>query len=568
MKVKLAETAGFCAGVKRAMDLVLRSAQENVPGRLFTWGPLIHNPQVVDFLASRRIFVAEDFEDLSPGDAVVTRSHGIPPEVRDRLKEMELSVCDATCPKVARVQAIVRKHARDGYRVLIFGDEGHAEVNALLAFAEGAGEVIASEDELENAVGDGKVCLVAQTTKNPDQFEAISERLRNLPNDSIIIDTICDATYNRQREILRIAKDVDALVVVGGRNSGNTRRLFELAEETGKPAFWVETADELVPEDFEGLDTVGVTAGASTPHWITSRVVEKLELMGEGFSLRKIPYIKTIAYGFVQANFYAAGAGAMLLILAARLLGLPNIMPLHALVCFLFIFAIYTIRSSVDWQGLVLMDPSKIHFFESIRRFMLPAAFISLLCSLVLSAYIDIGLLLVLIFLAVGATGYLYGKRYILRGKSPFPVSRDVAETVLWTGITVIPVLFTRSGFDTVSLLVLLIVLFLSLVRTILNSLKDVESDRILMRDSIVLLLGERLSRTAGMFLLAVTAGLTGWLCLVRNLYSPLFLVIPLLMFFFHILHLSRMIKSSTIHEISIDFPFYVMGLFAVIGLI
>ncbi|MFP4459168.1 MAG: 4-hydroxy-3-methylbut-2-enyl diphosphate reductase [Candidatus Zixiibacteriota bacterium] len=565
MRVKLAKTAGFCAGVKRAVELVLRSAQEYRPGKMFTWGPLIHNPQVVDFLASRKIFVANDYDELDEGDTVITRSHGIPPSVRDKLRSLDLRICDATCPKVARVHGLVKKYVNQGYRILIFGDEGHAEVNAILGYADGAGEVIYSPEDLDKTHLPDKVCLVAQTTKNVEEFGKVAEKLKKLCPAVIIENTICDATSNRQKEVTRLAKETEAIVVVGGRNSGNTRRLYELARQESQKAFWVETADELREEDFAGLDIVGVTAGASTPHWIISRVVERLELMDEGFSLRKLPFIKNIAYGFVQSNLYAAGAAAMLSILVSKLAGL-EICWLCALTTFLYIFSIYNIRSGYDWQGMVFMDPSKIHFFESVRKFLMPMAFLALIAANVTAFFIDSLQFIIVMILSVSTLAYLYGKKMFFHGKTPFPASRDFADIFIWTAIIAAPVFLLKRDFQANDICIFIFIILLAIIRSILNSLKDVDSDRILMRDSIVIYLGERKSRYLAMVFVVLAIAMIATLAHIHGQWQLLLLILPLFMMGMTAWRFSQRIKSSTVLEILIDAWLYIIGILALLG--
>ena len=276
MKVVLAENAGACYGVQRALDMAHDAAAG--PGPVFTLGQLIHNPGVVADLEAIGVHVAAAPEDVAEG-TVVVRSHGVTPDVYERLSARNLTVIDATCPHVARAQKAAADLASEGCRVLVVGEKGHPEVEGLRAWAKRAGTkvdvVLAPEDvpaDLRAPIG-----IVVQTTQRRENLDAVVEAVRAQGIEPVVKKTICSATRLRQDAAAKLAGEVDAMVVIGGRNSSNTTRLAEICEATCPRAFHIESADEIDPAWFEGCEVIGVTAGASTPENQISAVIERLE---------------------------------------------------------------------------------------------------------------------------------------------------------------------------------------------------------------------------------------------------------------------------------------------------
>ncbi len=279
MKVILAKSAGFCWGVKRAVDkareLVLEARKNNHAAIIHTDGPLIHNGQMIRQMQEEGIFQTEKPEALSCGTLLI-RAHGIPPDRRNTLRKLPVTLIDATCPDVARIQGLIKKHAAKRYNIIIFGDKGHAEVVGLLGFADGKGFVVTNIKDIDCLPEMENVCLVSQSTQFPSSYEKIAQAAaRKFPNIKIL-NTICEATKNRQKEIVELAKTADAIVVVGDSHSANTIRLFELAGAL-KPSFHIQTSSELDIEQLRQFKTIGLTAGASTPDFIINDVKKALE---------------------------------------------------------------------------------------------------------------------------------------------------------------------------------------------------------------------------------------------------------------------------------------------------
>jgi (E)-4-hydroxy-3-methyl-but-2-enyl pyrophosphate reductase len=273
MKIVLARTAGFCMGVRRAMEIA-EKAGRNEETPVYTHGPLIHNAQAVEFLESQGVRAVESVEGLARG-RVVIRAHGIPAQEEARLKELGFTTIDATCPRVTASQRRIAQASRKGRSVVLVGDRDHAETVGLAGHASTPVHIISSEAEAREVSVESPFCVLAQTTFNAATYARICAILRERDPSCTVYDSICRATAERQQEARELAADCDALVVVGGRHSANTCRLAEIAREAGKAAFHVESAEELDTEALAGFERIGVTAGASTPAWVTETVIDR-----------------------------------------------------------------------------------------------------------------------------------------------------------------------------------------------------------------------------------------------------------------------------------------------------
>lgn len=290
MKVIRAKTAGFCLGVSLALKRLDRELEslgrDNGPKRLFTFGPIIHNPLVMKRYAERGVLCDDDPAAMGEGDRVLIRAHGISGDIEAALRQSGASVSDATCPKVKRAQVAIAKMRDKGGTLLLFGERDHPEVRGLLSYADGNALVFGSLTELEACdLEPGRsYFLAAQTTQERTTYQeaakALTERLGRTIKS---LDTICDATQERQQEVINLCEKVDAMVVVGGFNSGNTRRLAEVAMARGVPALHVEQVSDITPEKqrafFSGVRVAGLTAGASTPDEHINAMRDFLEAM-------------------------------------------------------------------------------------------------------------------------------------------------------------------------------------------------------------------------------------------------------------------------------------------------
>ena len=279
MKVVRARSAGFCWGVRRAIDVAERTAAEGGGATVHTDGPLIHNRHEVARLATLGVASCKDPAALPSGSTLLVRAHGIPPERHAWLDSLGLRIVNATCPHVERIQRTCREAVREGRAVLLLGDAGHAEVIGLLGFAEGRGTVISGPDDVASLPDPGSpVALVSQSTQSEALFAATADAVRKRWPDALVANTICAATRSRQGELAELADAADALVVVGSPASANTQRLAALAGAL-RPTRVIDSAEELHNGDFPGARTIGLTAGASTPDSVIDAVQERLERM-------------------------------------------------------------------------------------------------------------------------------------------------------------------------------------------------------------------------------------------------------------------------------------------------
>jgi 4-hydroxy-3-methylbut-2-enyl diphosphate reductase len=275
--VTVIKEAGFCFGVKRATQLAFEAAA-NKKGRVFTMGPLIHNPQVVAELAQAGVDVVSDLSQVEQGTLIV-RSHGLHPQILKQAQQKGLNIVDATCPFVKKVQNYAAALRDEGYQVVIIGDEDHPEVQGIKGYCGNDILVLGNKTDIDNLNLGKKLGVVAQTTQSVTNFSEIISRLVEQAGEIKIYNTICKATYIRQKATLELARQVELMIVVGGRNSANTNRLVELCRQINTPTHLVEVADEIDPFWLKGKQTVGISAGASTPQEIISHVLERLKAL-------------------------------------------------------------------------------------------------------------------------------------------------------------------------------------------------------------------------------------------------------------------------------------------------
>lgn len=276
MKLTIAKSAGYCFGVKRAVNMVYQEAEEaKVP--VYTYGPIIHNEEVVRDLKQRGVHVVRELKELEnlPKGKIIIRSHGISRREHEAMKACGFEVLDATCPFVLKIHRLVEKYSKEGYRIVIAGNEHHPEVEGILGWVEGqpAYTVISQEDIEKLPLKEGeKVCLVAQTTFNYNKFQELVEIFEKKGYDISVVNTICNATEERQTEAKDIAAKVDAMIVIGGKHSSNTRKLYEICCKECAHTCLIQTLDDLHLELPKAVRLVGITAGASTPNKLIEEV--------------------------------------------------------------------------------------------------------------------------------------------------------------------------------------------------------------------------------------------------------------------------------------------------------
>ncbi len=281
MEVITAKSAGFCFGVKRAVEKVYEVAdRKNDP--VYTYGPIIHNEEVVKDLEKKGVSVLETEEELKnlTEGTVIIRSHGVPRRIYDQIREQGLDYVDVTCPFVLKIHRIVERESKAGRHIVIIGNRTHPEVEGIRGWCEGPSTVIRTKEEAEEFLKNppGKVCIVSQTTFNYKNFQELVEILAKKRYDRLVLNTICNATNERQAEAAEIAKTVDAMIVIGGRHSSNTQKLFEICSGECKNTYYIQTLADLDSDRFQSIQCVGITAGASTPNKIIEEVSKHVRI--------------------------------------------------------------------------------------------------------------------------------------------------------------------------------------------------------------------------------------------------------------------------------------------------
>ncbi len=272
MEIEIAKSYGFCFGVKRAIKIA-----EEHPGSS-TLGPLIHNNMEIERLKKDfNVSLATTLDDVKDGQATVIRTHGIPKEDLKRLQAKGGEVIDATCPFVTKPQQIVEEMSKEGYDIVIFGDVNHPEIKGVMSYAEGRVFAVLDVKELENISLKDRVAIVAQTTRKIEEYNKIINFLVPRHKEVRVFNTICNATFENQDAARELAQRADVMIVIGGRQSSNTKQLFTICKQYCADSYHIESKDELKKEWFQGKKLCGVTAGASTPEWIIEEIIGKIE---------------------------------------------------------------------------------------------------------------------------------------------------------------------------------------------------------------------------------------------------------------------------------------------------
>jgi len=576
MRVIVANSAGFCMGVRRAINKTFITLGKE-KGPLFTHGPLIHNPQVIELLNERGVLTVENGKFTGAADGIIIiRAHGISPDERITLRKTGLRVVDATCPKVARIHAEVKKYKKFGYFVIVVGDRDHPEVQGILGYTDGKGRAVNAPEEALKLPSSEKVLVVAQTTFEKTMFEnvlaAIKERYRD--SEILAIDTICDSTKRRQDEVRALAQKVDAIVVVGGKTSGNTKRLFEVARESGLPAYSVEDESELNPKDFYGYKVVGLTAGASTPNWVIMRVYEYLASLGreEGSSWSKSKrLIWSVTDFLVLSNMYAALAAGGLAVMASLLLGIKSFWMMPAISA-LFIFAMLVLNRTHDIEAAKFNDPRRGRFLEKGKKPLVISGVLSLLGAYALGILIHPFALLLLI----GATvlGVAYSVKVMpvrlsrftrYRRLKDIPASKTFFVATAWAAIATAMPYFSAIGnipfgsFVSVFLFCFLLVF----IRATLYDIRDIQGDAVVGRETIPIVIG----KSATQWLVIILSTLASLLLIFSAAVALIpalgfwLILVPLYAFCTLYLYHRRVIFQGISFEIVVDFEFIMGGI-------
>ena len=571
MKVVLAETAGFCIGVKRALEMVLKAINENQP-KIYTYGPLIHNPQVLELLRERGITILKPGEEI-PAGLVVIRAHGIPPQERRLLEQAGGRIIDATCPRVAKVQAIIRRWAAKGCATLIVGDADHPEVRGLMGYTEARGYVVSTSRDVADLPDFNELIVVAQTTQSEAQFEARVQEITARFPQAQIFNTICDATASRQAEVQELSRQAEALVVVGGRNSGNTQRLVEISQGTGIPTYHVETEQELDLVEISRYQTVAVTAGASTPNWLIGNVVNTLK---HAWAFRPgswTNYLYRVWRFFLKSNIYVAiGAGS--LSYTSSLLQQVEPQFTYFFVAFFYVYSMHLLNHFTD-KASKLNDPVQTMFYGRHRGFLLVTGFLSALISLGLGAYL--GLLPFIFVLVMSGIGLMYSFKIIperlarstgIYRLKEIPGSKTMFTAVAWGVLAaLIPVVCSDQEISGATAIAFFFVAGMIFIRSGLFEIMAIEGDRVVGKETLAIALGKERTFTllvGGSLAFVAMLLVAAWAAVIPSLGYTLSLS-GLYMIGYLILYHQDLMESSLMLESLVEGNMILAGVLAFI---
>lgn len=572
MKVIVAKTAGFCWGVKRAMDAVLEASVRNDGRAVQTLGPLIHNPQALDLIGKRGVAVAESPDQVKNG-TVVIRAHGIPIQdlrgLKERQAKGELRIVNATCPEVAKVHHKIKKWSPKGYFTVILGSHGHAESVAHRSFAESGSVIVANMAEAEALTDEQlqKVLVVAQTTFTVKDYHAITDYIRTRAGEAVFENTICEDTWMRQDEARELARTVDAVIVVGGKASSNTKHLAELAHHYGKPVQYVETASELDLAGFTGKETVGVLAGASTPTWLVDEVVEVLEEVGDAPG----KFAHFLSSAFATPVVMAAGA-ALATLGVQKWLGL-SLGYRSPLITGTYVLAMYLLNPFLDPMGLGAKGPGRERFLLRNRAVLLGIACVSLVVSIGTAALMDWRALLVVTLASLLGSTYKRGFRLGTRlvSLSALPGGKDVLVAAALSVVAVVMPNWVKGGrWDLHTFAAIVLVAALGFSRTVIYDIRDMQNDQVLGRDTLPILMGKQTAKRVLIGLLsAILVVLIGLTIPAKSPQAvweagimAAALIYPLLyQWYYH----ERFNAGRPAFELRPEFSFYLLGLLVVV---
>jgi 4-hydroxy-3-methylbut-2-enyl diphosphate reductase len=534
MEIKLAKTAGFCMGVRRAVDTVLDVAQHETTRKIYTYGPLIHNPQTIELLKKRGITAISSLDEIKNREnaILIIRAHGIAPDERKKIKESGVRIIDATCPKVGYVQAIIKKHTALNYTVIIAGDREHPEVDGLWGYTQNRGIIVSTLEDAEKLPPMDKVCIVAQTTQDADHYARIVQKIKEKNPHVVVFNTICSSTERRQEEIIALAREMDALYVVGGKNSANTCRLVALAQKQNVPAFHIETAEEIRNVDLAGYRSVGVSAGASTPNWIIDQVMDCIAENQISPNPRLAKILKFWIWA-VRTDFYSA-LGAGCLAWACMMLQQIPVRFSSIALASLFVYAMHVLNRLMSSKQSELIGSFREKSYLRHKNKYFFAAMISIVIALLLSFADSLLSFWVLFFMSLA--GGLYNMKILPDGwrfqrLKDIPGSKNLSTALAWGMVTaVLPALNDSQNFNAKMAVAFIFTFILVFIRSAMSDIMDIQSDKLIGRETIPVVIGKEKTQTMLKIILLILLFIllishwAGWSSTVS-----FFLIIPLL---------------------------------------
>lgn len=449
MKIIIARNAGFCPGVNNAINRAIE-LREKSNKDVYTLGPLIHNKEVINSLINKGIRVVEDVDEIKDkkNSILVIRAHGIPWEVEEKIRKSGIEFVDATCPLVKKVHNIIKQYREKGYYTIIVGDREHAEVIGLKGYAGEKSFVISSKEEADKIPWLEKANIVSQTTQEEDFFYEIVKIVQKKVKELVVSNTICQPTRARQKETIELSKIADLVIVIGGRHSANTQRLYQICNKLSKNSILIENENELDYNIIKNKENIFITAGASTPLWLIERVEKKLKELSRKENLL-VKLFKFMIISGIFSGFYAIG----ILRFIDKITGLNPPLSLEisialAIICVHIINRTIETRSIEDFRSILIFKYSTLIRYLSIFFF---------LSSLILA--VNTGILYLALISIFLIPGFFYSK---LRNKIKIPAAKDIFVSSGWTyAISFIPSYPSSIRFD--------IILFTFIISTIRN---------------------------------------------------------------------------------------------------
>jgi len=482
-------------GVRRAVDIVLKIAQQEKSRRIYTYGPLIHNPQTIELLKSRGINPIENIDEIEDkkNAILIIRAHGVAPAERIKLKESGIRVVNATCPKVGYVQSIIKKHTALNYTVVIVGDKEHPEVDGLLGYTGGRGIIIPSLEEVNAIPCLDKVCVVAQTTQNLDDYNRVVEKIKAMCPQAVVFNTICSSTEQRQAEIIDMAAQMDAMFIVGGRNSANTRRLAGLAQQKQPYTFHIETPTEIENIDLGPFNRIGISAGASTPNWIINRVIDKIT-EGQGRKIKLLGKLFSLWISSVRMDIYSSiGAGCLCLACVA----LQNV-PIkfsYIAISSLFLYATHVLNRLISRKPLGLVGSFREETYLRHEKLFFFTALAAIAASLVLAFHHS--LIVFSTLFAMSLAGLLYHmkilpKSWKIQSLRDLPGSKNILMSIAWgMTVAVLPAIDEKYFPDAGLLVSFLFAFGIVFIRSSMADILAIQSDKLIGKETIPVLFGK-----------------------------------------------------------------------------
>ncbi|HBA60308.1 MAG TPA: 4-hydroxy-3-methylbut-2-enyl diphosphate reductase [Elusimicrobia bacterium] len=564
VQITVAESAGFCPGVKTAIDKVLELAKHSKK-RIYTLGPLIHNKQVIETLKEQNIHSVNSAEEIKERGAIlVIRAHGITPEEEKKIRSLGLEVVDATCPLVKHAQENIRAHAAEGCATIIVGDRDHAEVVGLMGYAGGHGHVVSGPEEIKKLRHLKKANIVAQTTQENEVFLAAVEEARKIAGELTVSNTICNPTRQRQKETVELSRDADLVIVVGGRNSANTARLFHICKRLAKKAVHIEKEDELKKSMFRGAAKVFITAGASTPTWMIEKVLEKAHELAASRENRLLEQLSLGWKLVITGSLYTALAAAALTYVCLKLEGAP-VSGKFLLMAGLFAFSLHMANRAAE-KGAAAPDKARKLLFV---KYAVQSRFAALLAgalAIFLSAALGWQVLLTAAFFWLVGMLYPYKLPIGFEKFGNFPASKDLLIALGWAFMCAYaPGLGHGGALSNSTQLAVFFAFLLVFTRSVLFGVSHAHSDMITGKENFYKAAGPTLTYLTLFFIFLLLSAVLlaikgmGWQPeLASLLLTGLFYYLGLLLFFYF----SRIPERITA-ETLIDAQFFILAALA-----